>query len=84
MLFEILCARPPLIHTAEPEELSLANWARYCYQSGTLVQIVDPMLKGSIVPECFTKFCEIGVSCLLQDGMHRPSMNDVFFGEVVM
>ncbi|KAG5063785.1 hypothetical protein JHK85_004968 [Glycine max] len=77
VLFEILCARPPLIHTAEPEELSLANWARYCYQSGTLVQIVDPMLKGSIVPECFTKFCEIGVSCLLQDGMHRPSMNDV-------
>ncbi|KAL2335409.1 hypothetical protein Fmac_016622 [Flemingia macrophylla] len=77
VLFEILCARPPLIHTAEAEQLSLANWVRHCYQNGTMDQIVDPLLKGRIAPECFSKFCEIGISCLLQDGRHRPSMNNV-------
>jgi len=40
--------------------------------------IVDPMLKGKIALECFRKFCKIGVSCLSEDGMQRPSsMNDV-------
>ncbi|KAL2335399.1 hypothetical protein Fmac_016612 [Flemingia macrophylla] len=77
VLFEILCARPPLIHTAEAEQLSLANWARYCYRNGTMDQIVDPALKGKITPECFNKFCDIGISCLQLDGLKRPSMNDI-------
>ncbi|KAH1099968.1 hypothetical protein GLYMA_U027100v4 [Glycine max] len=77
VLFEILCARPPLIRNAETEQVSLANWARRCYQNGTMAQIVDPSLKGTIAPECFEKFCEIGMSCLLEDGTHRPSINDV-------
>ncbi|TKY50165.1 Receptor protein kinase FERONIA [Spatholobus suberectus] len=77
VLFEILCARPPLIHTAAPKQEVLANWVRYCYQSGIMQQIVDPALKGKIAPECFRKFCEIGVSCLLRDGTQRPSMKDV-------
>ncbi|XP_061355151.1 receptor-like protein kinase FERONIA [Gastrolobium bilobum] len=77
VLFEILCARPPLIRTTEKKQVSLADWARHCYKSGTLGQIVDPALKGSIAPECLRKFGEIGVSCLLDDGTQRPSMNDV-------
>ena len=77
VLFELLCARPPLIRTAEKKQVSLADWARYCYQNGTIAQIVDPTLKGRIAPECLRKFCEIGVSCLLDDGTQRPSMNDV-------
>ncbi|TKY50163.1 Receptor protein kinase FERONIA [Spatholobus suberectus] len=77
VLFEILCARPPLLRTAGMEQVSLSNWARNCYKNGTVAQIVDPTLKGRIAPECFKKFCEIGVNCLLEDGTHRPSMNDV-------
>ncbi|XP_020235744.1 receptor-like protein kinase FERONIA [Cajanus cajan] len=77
VLFEILCARPPLIRNAQMEQVSLANWARSCYQSGIMAQIVDPTLKGSIAPECLKKFCETGVSCLLDDGTQRPSMNDI-------
>jgi len=77
VLFEVLCARSPLIHTGETEQVSLANWARYCYQNGTVAEIVDPILKGKIAPQCFAMFCEIGVSCLSQEGMQRPSMNDV-------
>ena len=77
VLFEVLCARFPLIHTEEIEQVSLANWARYCCQNGTVAEIVDPILKGKIAPDCLAKFCEIGVSCLSQEGMQRPSMNDV-------
>ncbi|KAK7381231.1 hypothetical protein VNO78_33762 [Psophocarpus tetragonolobus] len=77
VLFELLCARPPLIRTAEKKQVSLADWARHCYKNGTIAQIVDPTLKGRIAPECLRKFCEIGVSCLLDDGTLRPSMNDV-------
>ncbi|XP_047158238.1 receptor-like protein kinase FERONIA [Vigna umbellata] len=77
VLFEVLCARSPLIHTEEIEQVSLANWARYCCQNGTVTEIVDPILKGKIAPDCLAKFCEIGVSCLSQEGMQRPSMNDV-------
>ncbi|KAL2335410.1 hypothetical protein Fmac_016623 [Flemingia macrophylla] len=77
VLFEIVCARPPLIHTTEMQQVSLANWVRHCHKSGILTQIVDPTLKGRIAPECFNKFCEIGVSCLLEDGTQRPSMSEV-------
>jgi len=77
VLFELLCARPPLIRTAEKKQVLLAEWARHCYQNGTIAQIVDPALKGRIAAECLKKFCEIGVSCLLDDGTQRPSMNDV-------
>ncbi|KAK7266588.1 hypothetical protein RIF29_19237 [Crotalaria pallida] len=77
VLFEVLCARPPLIRTTEKRQVSLADWARQCWESGTLAQIVDPTLKGKIAPECLRKFGEIGVSCLLDNGTQRPSMNDI-------
>ena len=77
VLFEILCARPPLIRTAEKRQVSLADWGRYCYKNGMLGSIVDPSVKWSIAPECLRKFGEIAVSCLLDDGTTRPSMNDV-------
>ncbi|KAI5442748.1 receptor-like protein kinase FERONIA [Lathyrus oleraceus] len=77
VLFEILCARPPIIRTAEKKQVSLADWGRLCYKSGALGSIVDPSVKWSIAPECLKKFGEIAVSCLLDDGTMRPSMNDV-------
>ncbi|KHN07113.1 Receptor-like protein kinase FERONIA [Glycine soja] len=79
VLFEVLCARPPLIRNEDPKQESLAKWVRYCYQSGTMDQIVDPTLKGRIAPECFRRFCHIGVSCLSEVGTQRPSMKDVVF-----
>ena len=80
VLCEVLCARPPLIRNAEKEKVSLAEWARKCYHRGKLDQIVDPFLKGKIVPECLNKFGEIVVNCMLDVGIERPSMNDVVWG----
>ncbi|KAI9112918.1 hypothetical protein K1719_016032 [Acacia pycnantha] len=80
VLFEILCARPAVIRTAEKKQVLLADWGRHSYQNGSLSQIVDPALKGKISPECLRKFGEIAASCLLDDGAQRPSMNDVVWG----
>ncbi|KAF7822387.1 receptor-like protein kinase FERONIA [Senna tora] len=80
VLFEVLCGRPPIIRTSDKRQVLLVDWARRCFQMGTLAQIVDPALRGKIASECLRKFAEIAVSCLLDDGSHRPSMNDVVWG----
>ncbi|QHO17327.1 Receptor-like protein kinase FERONIA [Arachis hypogaea] len=77
VLFEVLCGRPPLMRTVEKQQMSLAHWAVSCYEDGTLDQIVDKALKGQIAPECLTKFGEIGVRCLHEDGSQRPSMDEI-------
>ncbi|OIW12336.1 hypothetical protein TanjilG_32452 [Lupinus angustifolius] len=77
VLFEVLCARPPVIKTGEKRQVLLGDWAKRCWKSGTLDEIVDPSLKGKIGKESLKKFGEIGVSCLMEDGRERPSMNDV-------
>ena len=77
VLFEVLCGRPPLVHTAETKQVSLSYWVRHCDRMGTITEIVEPTLKKKITGECLKKFCEIGLSCLLEDGAKRPSMKDV-------
>ncbi|CAE6075879.1 unnamed protein product [Arabidopsis arenosa] len=74
-----LCARPALNPTLAKEQVSLAEWAPYCYKKGMLDQIVDPYLKGKITPECFKKFAETAMKCVLDQGIERPSMGDVLW-----
>jgi serine/threonine protein kinase len=80
VLCEVLCGRPSLIHNANKEQLSLAEWTRQWYRRGKPDEIVDPFLKGKIAHECLEKFGEITVNCMLHDGMKRPSMSDVVWG----
>ncbi|KAG2715489.1 hypothetical protein I3760_03G080800 [Carya illinoinensis] len=77
VLCEVLSARPPFFRAAEKNKVSLVDWFRECYNGDMLDQIVDPFLKGEITPECLKKFVDLAVSCLLDDGSERPSMNDV-------
>lgn len=77
VLFEVLCARPVIIPGLPKEQVSLAEWAKFCYRRGSLDRIVDPNLKGEIAPECLRKFCEVADSCLKENGIERPAMNDV-------
>ncbi|KAJ6867013.1 hypothetical protein NC652_038293 [Populus alba x Populus x berolinensis] len=80
VLFEVLCARPPVIPSSPKDQASLADWARKCYQRGTLDQIVDPHLKGEVSPVSLNKFAEIANSCLHVSGIERPKMGDVVWG----
>ncbi|XVE72319.1 hypothetical protein DITRI_Ditri11bG0029900 [Diplodiscus trichospermus] len=77
VLCEVLCARPPINRTAEKGQVNLAMWAQKCYRNGTLYQIIDPFLRGKIAPECLKKYAEVAISCLHDEGIQRPSMNDV-------
>jgi serine/threonine protein kinase len=80
VLCEVLCARAPIMRSADKKQVSLAEWARQNFRNGKMGQIVDPTLKGEIAPECLKKYCEIAVNCLLDNGIERPSMNDVVWG----
>ena len=80
VLCEVLCARAPIMRTGDKKQVSLAEWARQSYHNGKMDQIIDPTLKGKIAPECLKKYCEIAVNCVLDDGIERPSMNDVVWG----
>ncbi|XP_022759143.1 receptor-like protein kinase FERONIA [Durio zibethinus] len=79
VLCEILCARPPISRTVEMEQASLAAWAQQCHRNGTLYKIIDPFLRGKIAPECLKKFTVVAMSCLLDEGIERPSMADIMW-----
>ncbi|KAH1128700.1 hypothetical protein J1N35_000078 [Gossypium stocksii] len=80
VLCEVLCAKPPINRLAEKRQVNLAMWAQECYRNGTLYKIIDPFLKGKIAPECLKKYAEVAISCLHDEGIKRPSMNDVVWG----
>ncbi|KAG6660155.1 receptor-like protein kinase FERONIA [Carya illinoinensis] len=77
VLCEVLCARPPIFRTAEKNQVSLAERVRQSSRNGEFHQIIDQTLKGQVAPECLKKFGEVALSCLLDNGVERPSMNDV-------
>ena len=77
VMFEVLCGRKALNTKLEHEQWHLANWARKCIEKGTIGQIIDPYLKGKIAPECFKLYMEVAESCVRDQGIQRPKMNDV-------
>ncbi|XP_059449315.1 receptor-like protein kinase FERONIA [Corylus avellana] len=79
VLCEVLCARPPIIRTTETA-VGLARWARESCGSGKVEEIIDPSIKGEMGIRCLKKFVEVAMNCLLDNGIERPSMDDVLGG----
>jgi serine/threonine protein kinase len=79
VLCEVVCGRPPIMRDTEIA-VGLARWARESYRNGKVEEMVDPSMKGEIGTRCLKKFVEIAVNCLLDNGIERPSMNDVVWG----
>lgn len=79
VLFEALCARPVLNTNLPKEQVSLAEWALLCNQKGTIEDIIDPNIKGTINPESLKKFVDTAEKCLSDHGTDRPSMNDLLW-----
>ncbi|KAK9067169.1 hypothetical protein SSX86_014494 [Deinandra increscens subsp. villosa] len=80
VLLEVLCARPVIIPGLSKEQVSLAEWGKYCYRKGTLNKIIDQKLRSAIAPECLRQFGVVAVSCLKEQGSERPTMDEVVWG----
>ncbi|KAI3768490.1 hypothetical protein L2E82_19214 [Cichorium intybus] len=80
VLFEVLCARPVILQQLTHDQVSLASWGKSCYRKGILHEIIDPKLSGDIARGCLEKFGEVANSCLHEEGVERPSMEDVVWG----
>ncbi|KAG6719731.1 hypothetical protein I3842_03G021700, partial [Carya illinoinensis] len=77
VLWEVLCARKVLDQKLEEEQWNLANWATKCIDRGSIGQIIDPYLKGKIAPKSFNVYVEVAEGCVREQGIHRPTMDDV-------
>ena len=77
VMFEVLCARKVLNQRLQEEQRNLASWAKKCIERGTISQIIDPYLTDKMAPECFKVYVELAESCVRDQGVQRPTMNDV-------
>ncbi|XP_041002360.1 receptor-like protein kinase FERONIA [Juglans microcarpa x Juglans regia] len=77
VLLEVLCARKALNPKLEEEQWNLANWAKKCIEKGIMGEIIDPNLIGNIAPECFKVYMNVAENCVRDQGIQRPTMNDV-------
>ena len=77
VLLEVICGRAAVDRSLEYEQMSLASWARACIEKGRLDEIIDPLLMGQIADDCLEKFVETAYDCLLDQGIQRPTMDDV-------
>ncbi|MBA0847263.1 hypothetical protein Goshw_015318 [Gossypium schwendimanii] len=80
VLYELLCARPPISRSTEKNKVSLATWAQECYRNESLYNIIYPFLKGKISSECLKKITKVAMSCLHDDEIERPSLDAVVWG----
>ncbi|KAM7510155.1 hypothetical protein LguiB_009030 [Lonicera macranthoides] len=77
VLFEVLSGKPAIIEDIPEEPVNLANWARCCYKTGALDEIIDLHVRDEIAPECLKKFADVAYSCIEEQRINRPSMSDV-------
>ncbi|KAM5562210.1 receptor-like protein kinase FERONIA [Rosa sericea] len=79
VLCEVLCGRPA-VTIVDNNRVGLAGWVKKCHNEGKLDQVVDPNLKGEIALRCLHKFVSIAISCMDDNGINRPSMENVVRG----
>ncbi|KAF7130227.1 hypothetical protein RHSIM_Rhsim10G0052800 [Rhododendron simsii] len=66
VLFEVLCARPPVDFRVEEEQCILAMWAQRCIKQGMLDHITDPSLRGEIPANGLKVFAEVATNVFLR------------------
>ncbi|KAK2988961.1 hypothetical protein RJ640_000761 [Escallonia rubra] len=77
VLLEVLCGRKAVDLCVEGERRSLARWALYCIEQGSVDQIIDPNLGFEILPDSLKVFVGIARQCLHTLPQKRPTMAEV-------
>ncbi|KAM7488642.1 hypothetical protein LguiB_026126 [Lonicera macranthoides] len=77
VLFEVLSGRAAVDRGFEEKQQNLARWAKHCTKEGTVDQIIDPNLRGQILPNCLSAFVQIANQCLHNAPKRRPTAAEV-------
>lgn len=80
ILLEIVMGRPPLVEnptSGTPNVPELAMLLKD--ENGPTVDMIDPSIIGSYVPESLATVLEIASKCLSEDVVARPSMEDALW-----
>ncbi|XVF65781.1 hypothetical protein PTKIN_Ptkin09bG0277900 [Pterospermum kingtungense] len=77
VLFEVLSARKPWDSRFLDEGQGLTQWCRHCVEDGRLDEIIDPLLKDEIAPDCLKEYTDIAYMCSNERSDERPTMDAV-------
>ncbi|CAN8267705.1 unnamed protein product [Cochlearia groenlandica] len=86
MLLEIFSGKKPMDESFEGDQ-SLIKWISYGFQNNSILEVIDPKLKGLIANitgaqlhtklDCLNKIVEVGLACTVHGASERINMRDV-------
>ncbi|KAA8517251.1 hypothetical protein F0562_017497 [Nyssa sinensis] len=76
-MLEVVCGRRPVEPRAPPDEIILVDWVFECWESGRILEAVDPRLENEYVVEEVELVLELGLLCSHVVAAARPSMSIV-------
>ncbi|KAI5663263.1 hypothetical protein M9H77_22586 [Catharanthus roseus] len=77
LLLEIATGKPPILYDPLKGHLPLVDWVIECFQSGKILDAIDPKLKNEFVVEEIEMVLGLGLICSHQKQEFRPSMRQV-------
>ncbi|KAI3470770.1 hypothetical protein Pfo_027433 [Paulownia fortunei] len=77
LLLEVVCGRRPIEAKAMPEELILLDWVWDKWKEGSILEVVDPRLKGEYDEIEVVVVIKLGLLCSNNAPGKRPSMRQV-------
>ncbi|XP_022765116.1 L-type lectin-domain containing receptor kinase S.4-like [Durio zibethinus] len=77
LLLEVVCGRRPIEPKALPEELILVDWVWERWQSGAVLEVVDPKLNGDFDELEAIIVIKLGLICSNDAPEARPTMRQV-------
>lgn len=77
LLLEVVCGRRPVETKAMPEELILLDWVWDNWRRGSVLEVVDPRLKGEFNEIEVVVVIKLGLLCSNNAPRKRPTMREV-------
>ncbi|XP_061996879.1 cysteine-rich receptor-like protein kinase 25 [Rosa rugosa] len=78
LLLEILTGRKNFLgFHPTTSALTLLSFAWQLWNEGKVLELMDPLLKGSCNPKAFMRYIHIGLLCVQEDANNRPTMSSV-------
>ncbi|GKA43394.1 serine-threonine/tyrosine-protein kinase catalytic domain-containing protein [Tanacetum coccineum] len=77
VLFEVLCGKRAVDSTLDEDQMGFATWAQDSVKNGSLKQIVDCNIRGTISSKCLRYFGQLANRCLHGHPKERPTMAQI-------